>query len=67
MRQQRKALSRYVNAATDLAYTVKFCVQHNDNKLTDDAVLKLNEFSIAANAVNDMLTELQKKTNRYDN
>ncbi len=66
-RQTQKTLAKYVNSATDLAEAVKWCVQHNNNVLDDNAVLKLNEFAIAANAVKDLTEELNTKVRRFDN
>lgn len=66
MRREHRALARYVNAATDLAESVKRNIQHG-GKVDDETVLKLNEFSIAANAVSSMLEEVKRKSIRYDN
>lgn len=66
-RQTQRTLVNYVNSATDLADAIKWCVQHNDRVLDDNAVLKLNEFAIAANAVRDMTEELNTKVRKYDN
>lgn len=66
-RHTQRALANYVNSATDLAESVKWCIQHNEGMLSDEAVLKLNEFAIAANAVKDMVDELNTKVRKYDN
>ena len=65
MRAEQRALARYVNAATDLAESVKRNIQHG-GVVDNETVLKLNEFRIAANAVDTMLTELKRKAIRYD-
>jgi len=65
-RETQRALARYVNAATDLAEAVKENIQHG-GKITDTTVLKLNEFRIAANAVQDMTEELEKRVRKFDN
>lgn len=65
-RETQRALARYVNAATDLAEAVKENIQHG-GKITDATVLKLNEFRIAANAVQDMTDELEKRIRKFDN
>jgi hypothetical protein len=67
MRQEKRALARYVNAATDLAEQVKYDIQHGDCKISNDTVLKLNEFSIAANAISAIIDEVKKKAIPYDN
>ncbi len=67
MRQEQRALARYVNSATDLAEAVKSDIQHNDMKISEATILKLNEFRIAANAVNTMLEEVKRKGRVYDN
>ena len=66
MIEQRKTIVRYVNAATDLAESVKKNIQHG-GKITKETVLKLNEFSIAANAVSDFIDHLKATNNKYDN
>lgn len=66
MRQEQRAIARYVNAATDLAEQVKIDLQHG-GKITSTTVLKLNEFRIAANAVQDFVDEINIKTRKYDN
>jgi methyl-accepting chemotaxis protein len=65
-RQTQRALARYVNAATDLAEAVKHDIQHG-GKILDATVLKLNEFAIAANAINDLTEEMNNRVRRYDN
>lgn len=66
MRQERRALARYVNAATDLAESVKRNLQHGGS-IDNETVLKLNEFRIAANAIDTMLEEVKKNGRKYDN
>lgn len=65
-RQTQRALARYVNAATDLAEAVKHDVQHGGT-IRDETVLKLNEFAIAANAINDLTEEMNNRVRKYDN
>lgn len=65
-RQTQRALAKYVNAATDLAERVKSDIQHG-GEITDATVLKLNEFRIAANAVSDLIDEINNKMSKYDN
>ena len=66
MRSERRALSRYVNAASDLAESIKRNIQHG-GQVDDETVLKLNEFTIAANAIDTMLEEVKKNARVYDN
>lgn len=66
MREQRRALARYVNAATDLAESIKKDIQKG-GKIDSKTVIRLNEFSIAANEVAYLIQELNKRTVKYDN
>lgn len=65
-RSTQKALAEYVNAASDLAESVKRNIIH-EKVIDDETVLKLNRFIIAANAIDDMIEELNKKVQKYDN
>jgi hypothetical protein len=65
-RETKKALAEYVNSATDLAEAVKMDIVH-DRPVSSDTVLKLNRFIIAANYIKDMVDELNKKVNKYNN
>ena len=51
------ALIKYVNTASDLAESVKNNIVH-EGVITDETVLKLNEFIIASNAIQDLYEEL---------
>lgn len=53
----KKALVKYVNTATDLADSVKRNIVH-DGAIDDETVIKLNNFIIAANAIEDLYREL---------
>ena len=66
MRSQQRAMAKYVNAATDLAESVKRNIQHG-GVIDDETVLKLNEFRIAANAVADIIDIVQKRVIKYEN
>lgn len=66
MMREERALSKYVNAATDLAESVKRNIQHG-GQIDNETVLKLNAFRIAANAVEFMISELKKKAVKFDN
>lgn len=55
----KAALVRYVDTASDLAESVKNDIVHN-REVSDDTVLKLNQFIIAANAIQDLYDELSK-------
>lgn len=63
---EKRALAKYVNTATDLAEAVKRDIQHG-GKITNDTVLKLNKFRVAANAVSDMIEQVNKIAITYDN
>ena len=65
-RETQRALMKYVNAASDLAESIKENIQHN-GVITDATVLKLNEFIIAANAIEDLKENLNQRTRKYDN
>lgn len=58
MSRERKALMKYVDTASDLAESIKRNIQH-DGIIDDETVLKLNEFIIAANNIEDMTQELK--------
>ena len=66
MRSEQRMLARYVNAASDLAESVKRNIQHG-GQIDDETVLKLNEFTIAANAIDTTLEEVKKKARKFDN
>ncbi len=66
MRQEQRAIAKYVNAATDLADQIKADIQHG-GKIRNDTILKLNDFRIAANAVADFIDAINKKALPYDN
>ncbi len=59
MKITKRSLVRYVNAATDLAESVKRNIV-KDGTVDDKTILALNEFIIAANAMLDFTEELNK-------
>lgn len=61
----KKALLRYVDTANALAESVKRNIQ-KDGCIDDKTVLALNEFIIAANAINDSAEILRNKNNKYN-
>jgi glycerate-2-kinase len=56
----------YIDAGADLAESVKRNIQHN-GIIDNETVLKLNDFIIAFNAVQDLLSETINDTNENDN
>jgi hypothetical protein len=64
-RETQKTLAAYVNSAADLATAVKDFVVHGGK--TDELVLKLNAFTIAENAVKDLIDDLNTKVAKYNN
>ncbi len=52
-------LSRYVNAAHDLAQLVAEAIKEDDAGVNEDLVLALNEFALAADAIADLTSTLQ--------
>lgn len=65
MDRAQRALTRYVNTATDLAEAVKHDIQHG-REITDETVLKLNAFIIAVNEFSE-IDEIAKEGFKYDN
>ena len=61
----RLAFQNYVNAATDLAESVKDDIRH-EGLVTDGTVLKLNAFIIASNAIADLPFPEGDDTNNED-
>jgi len=61
----KRALMRYVDAATDLAESVKKNIAH-DGIIDDKTVILLNEFIIAANAIADLTTALNQTNIKYN-
>lgn len=55
----KAALVKYVNTASDLAEQIKDDIVHN-RIVSDNTILKLNQFIIAANAIQDLYEELSK-------
>jgi methyl-accepting chemotaxis protein len=66
MEQEERAMARYVNAASDLAEALKENLQHG-NKITDNTILKLNAFRIAANNVADIIENIKTVGVKHDN
>lgn len=60
MDKNRLALSKYANTAADLAEAVKRDIMHNQHMISNDTVIKLNNFIIASNAVADMISSLSE-------
>lgn len=61
----KEALERYVNAAADLADSVKRNIVH-EGIIDDETVLILNKFIIASNAISDLISELAMGDNEND-
>jgi hypothetical protein len=62
-------LIEYVNAATDLAESVKRNIQHAKNgvaAIDDETVVKLNKFRMAANQIADLPTILSNNTRKFN-
>lgn len=59
MGDTKKAFIKYVDAATDLAESVKRNIIKN-GIIDDETVLKLNEFIIASNHVKDVTDEVNE-------
>lgn len=55
----KKALMEYVNAASDFADQVKRNIK-KDGTIDNKTVLALNRFTIAANAIADLTSELNE-------
>lgn len=64
-RTTQRMLSNYVNSATDLAESVKRNIIH-EGKIDEETVIKLNKFQIAANAIADLVEELNQKVSKYE-
>ncbi len=62
---ERAAIEKYVNAATDLAESVKRNIA-KDSKIDNKTVLKLNAFTIAANEISDLLNSAEIDTTKND-
>lgn len=65
MTKAQQAIKKYVDAATDLAESVKRNIVH-EGIIDDETILKLNTFVISANEISDMLGELTDETNETD-
>lgn len=59
MGDTKKAFIKYVDAATDLAESIKRNIVKN-GIIDDETVLKLNEFIIASNRVKDVTDEVNE-------
>ncbi len=65
--ETKRALKKYVDAATDLAEQVKRNIQ-KDGCIDDKTVLALNEFVISANEIADLTDQLnENESNRNYN
>lgn len=67
-------LHKYVEAATDLAESVKRNIMHGQKVngktiavIDDETVIKLNNFKIAANNVADLTLALENVSIKFDN
>jgi len=63
------ALLKYVNAATDLAESIKRNIMHSKNGVAvidDRTVLLLNKFMIASNAIADLPELLEEATKKFN-
>jgi hypothetical protein len=52
-------LSAYVNAAADLAESVRIDIKHNNGVIENETVLALNRFIVASNEVAEITNALQ--------
>ncbi len=59
--KQLDALVRYVDAATDLAESVKDAIELGAGELNNDVVDALNEFIVAAYAIENFTNDLQSR------
>lgn len=74
MKTEERLLSRYVEAAADLAEALKRNIVHNKvtvkgvelTVVDDKTVLALNNFVIAANSIKDMTEVLTKRNNTFN-
>lgn len=62
---EKAALVKYVDAASNLADSVKRNIQ-KDGCISNKTVLALNEFIIASNAIADLTEELMKERNQLN-
>lgn len=53
-------LVRYVNAATDLAEAIERDVKAKNRKVSNDTVIKLSKFTMAANLIQKMLDQVEQ-------
>lgn len=65
MDKNKELLQKYIDAAADLAESVKRNIVH-EGVIDDETVLKLNAFYIASNAVADMIVILNTDPNELD-
>lgn len=62
MDKTKKAIQKYIDAASDLAESVKRNIVH-EGLIDDETVVKLNAFIISSNEIADMLSELTMDDN----
>lgn len=62
MDKNKKAIQKYIDAASDLAESVKRNIVH-EGLIDDETVVKLNAFIISSNEIADMLSELTMDDN----
>lgn len=57
----------YVQAATNLANSMRNDILHNDSKYSEATAKAFNEFVIQANAIKDFTDNLESEQNKYNN
>jgi len=62
----KKDIQNYVDKATNLAEEVKRNIQHDNNTIDNRTVIALNDFIIAANEVEDLISEIKKDMITYN-
>lgn len=65
-RQTQRALARYVDASAELAEAVKRDIIRGE-PVSKETILKLNEFTIAENAVKHLFDAAKKHIIKFDN
>lgn len=61
MDENKRMFANYINAARDLAESIKRDIQR-DGKITNSTVLALNAFIISTNATQDITNEITNDT-----
>jgi hypothetical protein len=62
----KQLLANYVNAAADLAESIRNDIQHNNEKVSNKTVLALNKFVVSANDIQDLEAELNHDNHKLN-